>query len=153
MKKTIIFSLIFFGFISMGHGQRNEISIGTMLASKGKSVFGEYEYRTKLLNQKLGIGLWGFYESRIVERKQAALIPVVNYYFIDRQKGNFYIGLGYGFGYIDTLNEGKQNKANLKGQLGFNLKLYKNLFFFTEFSNLVFDDNFPNPNYGFNIKF
>jgi hypothetical protein len=153
MNRVALFIILNFCFVSLAFGQRNEISVGTMLASRGRSVIGEYEYRTKALNQKLGIGIRAFYESMIVERNQAAIIPVVNYYFIDRKFGNFYVGIGGAYGYIETLNEGKQNKLDFKAQLGFNVKLYKNLYGFFEYTNLVFDDNFPNPNYGLSFRF
>lgn len=153
MKQVTLSIILYFCFVSLAFCQRNEISLGTMLASRGGSIIGEYEYRTKAFNQKLGIGIRAFYEARIVERNQAAVIPVVNYYFIDRKLGNFYIGVGGGYGYIETLSEGKQNKLDFKAQIGFNIKLYKKLYGFFEYTNLVFDDNFPNPNYGLSFRF
>ncbi len=115
-----------------------------------------YEYRTKLLKNRVGVGLMGFYkkvDSPTLNTEEASFAPRINYYLIDKKYGNIYAGVGVAYGYKQDELGSRTNQPDFRGQVGLNLKIIKGLNAYLEWSNYTFIDNGFNPMMGVSFRF
>lgn len=147
MKKVIYLFLFFViagsCFSQTAKSQRNQLIFGGIGSGFNKNdrlfyiLNMRYEYRTPMLNEKVGVGLgYNFVKSNITNDKELAIGPILNYHFVKiNSKLDPYLGIGYVYSQKNRMGEQKTQNFQLKYQYGIRYHLSKHLGLSFELSN------------------